>query len=370
MEAKETRENNADSCSPQGDDGAVNRHFLSKKKRDSLAQVTALALYSGGLDSMLACRVVAELGIRVVAVKFVSPFFGYDLLADEEAHCRQVREKYGIEMVLRDVSEKYLAMLRNPTHGYGKNFNPCVDCKILLLSEAKRMMAEFGASFLITGEVIGQRPMSQRRDTLRVIERDSGCEGILVRPLCAQKMPETQAEQDGLIDRQQLLDFCGRGRQSQIALAAKFGITDYPTPSGGCSLTDANLSIRIERFHQERETVRVADARLLLAGRQFGLPDGGWLALGRGEEENSRLEHLAIAGDLLLKCISRPGPVGLLRFAGSDNDIRLAAAITVRYGKKGQGKVPAVVQVTKGDGASDELTVLPASVEYTAELAR
>ena len=156
--------------------------------------IRALALFSGGLDSILACRVVAAQGIAVQAVKFVTPFFGYELLAKEEQYARMVRESYGIEVVLRDVSEAYFAMLRNPPHGYGKNFNPCIDCKILLFREAKRLMEEFAASFLITGEVIGQRPMSQRRDTLRVIERDSGCEGILLRPLCAKTQEPTRAE--------------------------------------------------------------------------------------------------------------------------------------------------------------------------------
>ena len=169
----------------------------------------ALALFSGGLDSILACRVVAAQGITVQAVKFVTPFFGYELLAKEQEYAQMVRESYGIEVVLRDVSEPYFTLLRNPPHGYGKNFNPCIDCKILLLRAAKMLMPEFSASFLITGEVIGQRPMSQRRDTLRVIERDSGCDGILLRPLCAKTHEPPFAERDGLVDGELLLDFNG-----------------------------------------------------------------------------------------------------------------------------------------------------------------
>ena len=155
-------------------------------------QVTALALYSGGLDSTLACRVVAAQGIKVVAVKFVTPFFGYELLLNKENYIRTIKEKFGIDVLLMDATIPYLELLKKPAHGFGRYFNPCMDCKIFLFSEAKKMMPEIGASFLVTGEVIGQRPMSQRRDALRVIERDSGCGGLLVRPLCAKNLEPTQ----------------------------------------------------------------------------------------------------------------------------------------------------------------------------------
>ena len=189
-------------------------------------QTTALALYSGGLDSTLACRVVAAQGIKVVAVKFVTPFFGYDLLFKKDEYIKKTKEKFKIDVLLKDVTIPYLELLKKPAHGFGKYFNPCIDCKIFLLTEAKKMMPEVGASFLVTGEVIGQRPMSQRRDTLRIIERDSDCEGILVRPLCAKNLEPTQAELDGLIERDQLLAFSGRNRTPQMKLAEHFGITD------------------------------------------------------------------------------------------------------------------------------------------------
>lgn len=296
--------------------------------------VTAIALFSGGLDSMLACRVVAEQGIRVEAVKFVSPFFGYDLLAREKEYAREVYEKYGIDVRLRDVSEQFLELLHNPPHGFGKNFNPCVDCKILLVSEARKMMDELGASFIITGEVIGQRPMSQRRDTLRVIERDSGSDGLLLRPLCAKNLPPTKAELDGLIDRERLLNFNGRGRTPQMELAARFGITDYPGPAGGCILTDPIVGKRIERFYQEKKAVTVNDALLLQAGRQFRLPGGGWLVMGRDNRENKKILALRESGDRLLKAQDRPGPTGIVRYTEDAEDIRLAAALVLRYGKK------------------------------------
>ena len=294
----------------------------------------ALALFSGGLDSMLACRVLMEQGIEVTAVKFVTPFFGYDLLADEAGFARRVRARYGIEAVLRDVSEPYLEMLADPPHGYGKHFNPCIDCKILLLQHARRMMAEIGADFLVTGEVLGQRPMSQRRDAMRIVERDGGCEGILLRPLCAKNLPPTPMEEQGLVGRDRLPDFKGRSRHGQMALAARFGITDYPSPAGGCVLTDPQLGARIERFHQEYPRVTVADARLLLVGRQFRLPAGGWLVLGRNQGENNRLAGLLLPEDCLVKPVDRPGPLGVLRHATTDGDLQLAAGIVARYAKK------------------------------------
>ncbi|MDH3349691.1 MAG: thiamine biosynthesis protein, partial [Desulfobulbaceae bacterium] len=201
----------------------------------------ALGLFSGGLDSMLACRTIMEQGIQVIGLKFITPFFDDHLREQEEQYRAEVYEKYGIDVRLVDLSEGYLELLRNPAHGFGKNFNPCIDCKILMISTAKKLMAEYGASFMITGEVLGQRPMSQRRDALRVIERDSETDDILLRPLCAKLMKETKAEREGLVDREKLHSLSGRSRKGQKELAASLGITDYPNAAGGCLLTDVNL---------------------------------------------------------------------------------------------------------------------------------
>jgi tRNA-uridine 2-sulfurtransferase len=307
--------------------------------------VCALALFSGGLDSILACRVVAAQGITVKAIKFVSPFFGYEILDDPEGYRKEMLRKYGIEVLVEDVSARYLHLLRNPAHGFGKNFNPCIDCKILMLRRAKEMMAGLGASFLVTGEVLGQRPMSQRRDTLNVIERDSGSRTILLRPLSARLMKETEAERQGLVDRERLLDFSGRGRSRQIALAREFGITDFPAPAGGCTLADPILGRRVARMYAgdhilQPEDITPVDVLLLLTGRHFRLPGGGWLILGRDEPENLKLEGLCQESDILLSMESRPGPTGILRRPtslsadGLASDLRVAAALVVRYGKK------------------------------------
>jgi len=303
-------------------------HIMTSKK------VTALALYSGGLDSTLACRVIAEQGIKVVAVKFITPFFGYELQLKQEEYIQKTKEKFGIDVILRDVTLPYLELLKKPAHGFGKYFNPCIDCKIFLLTEAKKLMPEIGASFLITGEVIGQRPMSQRRDTLRIIERDSGCEGILLRPLCARNLEPTRAEQEGLVDREKLLDFSGRSRTPQMKLAEHYNITDYPSPAGGCILADPILSARIETYYKQNKEVVPEDILLLLTGRQFSLPSGAWIVVGRTEQENEKIEALHQPGDWLLKTAEIPGPAAILRYSAESEDLQTAAALVVRYAKK------------------------------------
>jgi tRNA U34 2-thiouridine synthase MnmA/TrmU len=324
-------------------------------------QVTAVALFSGGLDSILSCRLIMAQDIEVKAVRFVTPFFGYELLGREAEYRQEVADKYGIDVQLRDISDKYLAMLREPAHGYGKNFNPCVDCKILIASESRAMLAEVGASFLISGEVIGQRPMSQRRDTLRIIERDSGCDEILLRPLCALNLEETMPEKKGWVDRQKLLAFSGRTRQPQMALAASFGIDDYPSPAGGCVLTDPNKAVRVRRFYEERDEVVAADIRLLMVGRQFLLPGGGWLVIGRDEVENKVILALQEKGDVLLEMTEDwPGPSAILRRSGGIRDLEAAVGLIMRFSKKGEGRKNAKVQWWKaGEEKAEELN-LPA----------
>jgi tRNA-specific 2-thiouridylase len=311
-------------------------------------QPTAIALFSGGLDSILACRVVAKQGVRVKALKFVTPFFDYDLLAREAQYRKKIREKYDIDAEVKDITDLYLQLLHDPPHGFGKHFNPCIDCKILMLTEAKKLMAGYDASFIITGEVVGQRPMSQRKDTLRVIERDSGTDSLLLRPLCAKSQKPTKAELSGIIDREKLPYCSGRGRSQQIELAAGFSITDYPNPAGGCILTDPNLAKRIKMLYRQSARVNREDVRFLLVGRQFRLPHGGWLAIGRSQDENAAVLRLCQPVDLVLSLNDRPGPTALLRHSCHPADISLSAALVVRYGRKiPGGPLVAEVKVTQ-----------------------
>lgn len=315
--------------------------------------ITAIGLFSGGLDSILACRVIAEQGIRVRALKFVTPFFDHDLLEQEEAYQQEVKAKYGLDAELVDLSAGYIELLRNPSHGFGKNFNPCIDCKIMMLRKAAELMQDCGASFLVTGEVLGQRPMSQRRDTLNLIERDADCRDILLRPLSARLMNPTLPEREGWVDRERLYTFSGRGRKEQIALARELGISDFPAPAGGCVLTDPNLAARVRRFYQglfliSPDEITASDIQLLLLGRQFRLPGGYWLILGRNAQENDRLRELCEPDDCLFYMPERPGPTALLRRGGSlmsrpDERERILTAVTglvVRYGRKINNEYP------------------------------
>ncbi len=344
-----------------------------------MKKITALALYSGGLDSMLAAKLVASLGVRVLAVKFVTPFFDYGLLEDPEKYKQEVMEKYGIEVLVEDLSNNYLDLLHNPSHGFGKNFNPCIDCKILMFRRAKAMLAEHGASFLVTGEVIGQRPMSQRRDTMRVIERDSDNDGMLLRPLSAKLMNPTKAELEGWVDREKLLDFSGRGRSRQIKMAHEYGITDFPTPAGGCILADPVLSTRIAKIYADdfvikADEITVTDIRFLLVGRQFLLPGDFWCILGRNEEENNKIEALAEENDVLFHMPDRPGPTALLRNArerlsinscGHDT-LQQVADLVLRYGKKVKDDPGEGVKIT-GMAKTKQLLGHPLSEELRRE---
>jgi tRNA U34 2-thiouridine synthase MnmA/TrmU len=312
-----------------------------------MKKIKALSLFSGGLDSILATRLIMEQGIEVEAVQFVTPFFNYAILEDIDGHKDRIRDRFGISVLVEDISVGYLQLLHNPVHGFGKNFNPCIDCKIMMLTRAKAMLEERGGSFLITGEVLGQRPMSQRRDTMNVIERDSGTRSILLRPLCAQLMTETLPEKKGWVDRSKLLRMSGRGRSAQIALAARYNITDFPAPAGGCILADPILSRRINNLYSREPMLQTADItasdiNMLLMGRQLVLPGGGWLILGRNEKDNDKLVKLAQPEDAVLWMEEWPGPTAVLKKAARkypdseslEKDLKLAAALVIRYGRK------------------------------------
>lgn len=355
-----------------------------------MKDVRAIALFSGGLDSILATRLIMNQGVDVIAVQFVTPFFNYDILHDVQGYQQKIFEKYGIQVRVVDISAGYMNLLRKPTYGFGKNFNPCVDCKIFMMQHAKELMLELGASFLVTGEVLGQRPMSQRRDTLNVIARDSDSKAMLLRPLSAKLMKETEAELKGWVDREQLLDFSGRGRSRQIALAKEYGITDYPPPAGGCVLADPILSKRIKRLYQGEfafsvDEVGVADIELMLVGRQMLVPFskkadaqdfsvGAWLVIGRDEVENGRLEGLAEEGDALLFMEERPGPAVLLRRAASSIPdsalprlLEIAASLVVRYGRKIDGGYPEVEVICSMNGEQKKIISGPPADESYAD---
>ena len=306
-------------------------------------QKSCLVLYSGGLDSILACRVLMEQGIEVTAVKFITPFFGWELKGREQEAAARAREKYGIRLHVEDITDDYLKMVTAPEHGYGRYLNPCIDCKILMVKKALELMPRLGASFIATGEVLGQRPMSQRRDTLRIIERDSGAEGLLLRPLSAKSLPPTIMQKEGIVDVEKLPAISGRGRKAQMALAERFGIRDYPSPAGGCVLADPALSERFRRIFELWPGFTADDMLLAQRGRHFLLPKGSWLVVGRNQAENRRMAELFIPGDLSATA-DVPGPLCLLR-RWSPEDLDLAARIIARYSRCGEP--PCTVSFTK-----------------------
>lgn len=338
----------------------------------------ALALLSGGLDSLLAIKVLQEQGLRVLGLHFVSPFFGKPHLI---GHWREV---YGIEAVNVDIRRSYLDMLVKPAHGYGKHMNPCVDCKILMLTHAKTLLPKYGASFLVSGEVLGQRPMSQRADTLNLIRKDAGVKELLLRPLSAQKLGPTPMEESGLVDRSRLPGFWGRGRKDQLALAAHFGITVIPTPAGGCNLAEAEPAARYLPILKNLAEASARDFSLSHLGRQYWAGPY-WLSIGRNEHDNKALENARRPTDILLRLRDLPGPMALGRqyepAAGvqpgmtpqrwSDDVLADAAAFAASYSPKaraqsGEGAEagrPVVVLVRQGKGEAEtvaEIAVTPA----------
>ena len=293
----------------------------------------AIALLSGGLDSTLAARVVMEQGVGLEALNFMTVFCtctqrGATCLASQKAV-----EALGIPLKVLNVSEEYLCVVKNPKHGYGRNMNPCIDCRIFMLKKAKAHMEESGAAFIITGEVLGQRPMSQRRDAMRLIEREAGLEGLILRPLSAKALPVTVPEKEGWVDREKLLMVQGRSRKPQIALAEHYGIHDYPCPAGGCLLTDPGFAKRMKDLMVHDLDFSLNDVHLLKVGRHFRFSPGSKLVVGRQEEENKKIQTFAQGEDILFKVSSFPGPLSLLRGKVDDRDIERAAAVTVHYSK-------------------------------------
>ncbi|MEW6489343.1 MAG: thiamine biosynthesis protein [Thermodesulfobacteriota bacterium] len=304
--------------------------------------VKAVSLLSGGLDSILATRVVQDQGVDVLALHFITPFFGDDKRGREAEIEAAYRERYGIRLRIVDVSREYLDVLASPRYGYGKNFNPCVDCKIFLIRKAVEILHQEGARFLVTGEVLGQRPMSQRRDAMNAIAKQTGAREILLRPLSAKLLPPTAPERHGWVDRNLLFDFSGRNRKPQMELAARLGITEYPTPAGGCRLTDPTLGQRVRRYFEaipaaERDP---DDLRLLLTGRPFRFPGGSLFTLGRSRGENEVVARLFVPGDAFAHTADVPGPLGLFRARGEADERTLAAAVLLRYTPKAPPGTP------------------------------
>jgi len=293
----------------------------------------AIALLSGGLDSILAVRLLLDQGIEVESVNFVSVFGTFTSKSGSRMEAKVAAERLGVELTVFNYSKDLMELIRQPRYGYGKNMNPCIDCRVFTFKKAREYMRQRGASFLITGEVLGERPMSQRRDSMRIIERDSGSDGLLLRPLSAKLLPPTVAEEEGLVDRDKLLSIQGRSRKPQIALARELGIDYYPSPAGGCLLTDPGFARRMRDLMEHDSNFTLNDVRLLKIGRHFRLSNTAKAIVGRNEKENKKLGSLAVEGDLIFKVLGFTGPLTLVRGNLKDHLSELPASITAWYGK-------------------------------------
>jgi hypothetical protein len=337
----------------------------------------AVSLISGGLDSMLATKVILDQGVHVEGLNF---FTGFCVEGHTHAIRKQDKEKQkrnnalwaceqlGIKLHIIDIVEEYKDVLLNPKHGYGQHMNPCLDCKVFMVKKAKQWAEAQGFDFIITGEVIGQRPKSQRKLTMPVIAKESGAQSRLLRPLCAKLLPETYPEQQGWVDREKLFGFSGRSRKPQITLAEQFGFDDYAQPAGGCCvLTDESYSDKLVDMWQAREANQQSrdytldDIMLLKIGRHIRPSPHYKIIISREEGEGHYLSGYR-KQYITLRCVSHTGPLAMIDGTVKDEDLQLVAQIVARYGK-GRTEPEVKMQIQYPDGQLKVLTVTPLLAE-------
>ena len=303
--------------------------------------VTGIGLISGGLDSILAIKVLQDQDIRVIGISFVTPFFG-----SEKAE--RAAEVLGFELRPMDITQIHLEMLQSPKHGYGKGMNPCIDCHALMFREAGKVMEAEGADFLFSGEVLGERPMSQNRQSLMVVAKESGYADYILRPLSAKLLPETLPEREGKVDRDRLLSISGRSRKPQMELVARYGIKEYEQPAGGCLLTKDGYARRLRDLSEHSGILNPRHVRLLGVGRHFRLSTGEKVIVGRDQSENERILAMKTEADIVLDVKNYPSPISVIpNGTESAEAIAKAASICVRYSDAPAGE-GAVVTYSQG----------------------
>jgi len=324
--------------------------FLEITKDDEWGKMKALALMSGGLDSTLATRMILDQGLQVEAINFVSPF-----CLCEKGGCGAVgvAKKFDIPLKVVSVGKEYLKIIRKPKHGYGRNMNPCIDCRIFMLRRAKKYAKEVGASFIFTGEVLGERPMSQHRQALEIIEREAGLKGKILRPLSARILPRTEAEEKGWISRERLLDIQGRSRKRQIETARELNITDYPCPAGGCLLTYKEFADKLKDLFEHKKRVTLEDVFLLKVGRHFRFEENK-IVVGRNESENKILLQSKAKNDYCFEAQECGSPITLLQGQKEGKAVKVAASLTAYYSDQKTGKV----SVKFNDGNMEKLMLV------------
>ncbi len=313
---------------------------MNQKK--TTRQIKALGLCSGGLDSILSALVLRRQGIDITWISFETPFF-----SSQSAQKASIQT--GIKLITQDITTPYMEMMKAPKGGFGKNMNPCMDCHTLMFATAGTRMKEEGFDFLFSGEVLGQRPKSQTKTALRYVEKNSGFDGDLLRPLSAKCLPETRMEQEGLVDRERLMDITGRSRKVQMQMAKDFGIKEYPAPAGGCLLTDKIFSNRLRDLLYVQKTDETRLLHLLKSGRHFRLDNDCKLIVGRSKNDNQQILYwYDKTRDIRLRHAEMAGPDTILIGTISDAHIRTAAQITAGYTKSKPGETAGIKVFEKG----------------------
>lgn len=286
----------------------------------------ALAMVSGGLDSILAAKLMKDQGVEVIGICFKSYFFTPD---NAIRMCKQI----DIPLEVVDFSEEHFQMVKKPKHGYGKNMNPCIDCHAMMMKYAGELLEKFNGDFIITGEVLNQRPMSQNKRSLDIVKKESGFKDKILRPLCAKNLEPTDMEIEGLVDREKLLDISGRSRKIQMELAEKFGIVDYPSPAGGCMLTEPNYSVRLKDLVNNKDEIESKEIGLLRYGRHFRLGEGCKIIATRTEEESKGIKEFITNRDMIFFPKDFSGAMVVIVGEANEEDIEFAAKLSGRYSK-------------------------------------
>ncbi len=329
----------------------------------------AVILLSGGLDSTLAATIMQQRGIELLGLNFISPFCLCDRVKGCRRVAREVARRLGIPMSTVSLTREYVRLLRNPRYGFGSNVNPCIDCRILMFRKARQYMERKGCSFIVTGEVLDQRPMTQRRGSMAVIEREAGVQGLVVRPLSDALLPPSTPEKAGLVKREWMSGIQGRSRKDQIAMATGLGLDYYACPAGGCLLTDPSFAPRVRDLLSHASAISGNDLLLLRYGRHFRLSPKAKAVVGRCEDENVKLGKLAQRGDILLETVEHPGPLTVLRGSMTEQDIESAARIQARYSDvEEDGLARVTVKPPQNQGLSSHLVVSPASRSEISKL--
>ena len=322
-----------------------------------------VALLSGGLDSQLAIKMMQKQGFEVSAVAIKTPFCDFDCGRGCGFEIHERADDLGVKLKTVYLGDEYIQMLKNPKHGFGAGMNPCIDCRAMMFDAAKKHMDEIGAEFIISGEVIGQRPMSQHRPALKTIEKESNLEGKIIRPLSAALLPVTDPEKNGLISRKDLGRIVGRSRKPQLKMAKEYGIEDPPNAGGGCLLTDPAFGKKAIDLFGHTETPTINDIDLLKIGRHFRLDENSKLVVGRNHDENQMIKSLALADDLLFEAKDQMGPISLIRGKDFTRHKEFAAAITLRYSDAPDNK-DCVVMIKKGEIVEEISTKCASEEDY------